>query len=232
MTNVRYHTFRLQDLFVSCPNIFIKQKYSVFLSRKCFVWLLVPIIYILSPTPFVFVSILYLWRVKKTAEITRNMASLQFFIHRCIPLTSVVPAPNFSACKTIMLFHYGQFTKAHFYTGWQRSGTQIGEETNDMYVCVRILSLNEGKTMSRVSTLKFFDPGLTDKKWPALVSNNIKAKRSWKHKETMVVLHILVGGGWFLSRQWTKGGSTRCSTVSLVLHLQCFLIYNSNCIFL
>ena len=30
LTNVRYHTFRLQDLFVSCPNIFIKQTHSLF----------------------------------------------------------------------------------------------------------------------------------------------------------------------------------------------------------
>ena len=57
---------------------------------------------------------------------------------------------------------------------------------------------------------------------------NVKAKRLWKHWETMVALHILVGGGWCLSQQWTKGGTTRCSRVSLVLHLQCFLFYNGN----
>ena len=41
------------------------------------------------------------------------MGSLQFSIHRCILLTSVVP--NFSFCKTIMLF---------------RGGTQIGKDEN------------------------------------------------------------------------------------------------------
>ena len=35
MTKVRYHTFRLRDLFVSCPNIFINRIFSVEMIQFC-----------------------------------------------------------------------------------------------------------------------------------------------------------------------------------------------------
>ena len=75
MTNARYHTFRLQNLFVSCPNIFIKQRYSIFFL----VWPAVLIIYILSPSPFIFVSVLLL-RHGKIAEREQNREFVHFWV--------------------------------------------------------------------------------------------------------------------------------------------------------
>ena len=101
MTNARYHTFRLQNLFVSCPNIFIKQPYSIFFL----VWSAVPIIYILSPSPFIFVSVFLLRQEKNCGKRAKQrVCALLSSESLHSVLTSVVPAPIFSSSKTISLF--------------------------------------------------------------------------------------------------------------------------------
>ena len=106
MTNARYHTFRLQNLFVSCPNIFIKQPYSIFFL----VWSAVPIIYILSPSPFIFVSVLLLRQEKKLRKeskieslCTSEFWILAFCVDKCCSCS------NFSSSKTIRLFCHALF---------------------------------------------------------------------------------------------------------------------------
>ena len=96
MTNARYHTFRLQNLFVSCPNIFIKQPYSIFFL----VWSAVPIIYILSPSPFIFVSVFLLRQEKNCGKRAKQrVCALLSSESLHSVLTSVVPAPIFLPAK-------------------------------------------------------------------------------------------------------------------------------------
>ena len=109
MTNARYHTFRLQNLFVSCPNIFIKQRYSIFFL----VWQAVPIIYILSPSPFIFVNVLLLRHRKNCGKRAKQrICALLSSESLHSVLTSVVPAPIFSSSKTIRLFCHALFSCA------------------------------------------------------------------------------------------------------------------------
>ena len=198
MTNARYHTFRLQNLFVSCPNIFIKQPYSIFFL----VWSAVPIIYILSPSPFIFVNVLLL-RHGKTAEREQNREFVHFWVQNpCILCWQVLFLLQFffQQNNQVILPRLIQLWNTYLYCAmcnlyWKKKKI------------LHVFRRNDYKGNSLQWKLIFWDV--------SIICNKEGILFWWKH----------IVEGHCLSQNRTKEGPTRCVAVLNILFIASNLIF-------
>ena len=199
MTNARYHTFRLQNLFVSCPNIFIKQPYSIFFL----VWSAVPIIYILSPSPFIFVSVFLLRQEKKLRKESKieSLCTSEFWI-LAFCVDKCCSCYNFSSSKTIRLFCHALFScGTHIYI------VQCAICIERREKILQVFRRNDYKENSLQWKLIFWDV--------SIICNKEGILFWWKH----------IVEGHCLSQNRTKEGPTRCVAVLNILFIASNLIF-------